>query len=145
MHCMKRSGRMNYCKAEEWITAKRKCLARNNEINTTMQTHKFIITSQTCVPCETSQTYHKYFINFFALYHIRMSLSYGLRIQSMHFYDGFVGSISTSTVIYSMMHKKLYNMLVSIHEYFIWCMSWIARYTCMVTSVIKLSPCSYSI
>ena len=43
---------------------KHKHIARNNEINITTRTDKFVITSQTCVPCETSQTYREYFVNF---------------------------------------------------------------------------------
>ena len=65
LQCASQSAR------EELISARHKCLTRNNEINTTMQTNKFIITSRTCAPYDTSQTYRKYFVNFFALYPIR--------------------------------------------------------------------------
>ena len=64
LQCASQSAR------EEWSSARHKCLTRNNEINTTMQTDKFVITLWTCVPCNTSQTYRKYLVNFFALYPI---------------------------------------------------------------------------
>ena len=60
MHFAKYLQRMYPCKAKR--------LTRNNEISTTTRTDKFIITLQTCAPQATLQTYHKYFVNFFALY-----------------------------------------------------------------------------
>ena len=49
---------------EEYIPAKHKWLARNNELNTTTQTNKFVTTLRTCTPRETLRTYRDCFVNF---------------------------------------------------------------------------------